>query len=206
MRLGRIRKTWGTFLHTRLVSVIRLRARADRRVRDRHRPLGLLFLGQADALSGIASGARDVVNLRQSTGRGLANLRRIGHQIGCANTGEGVLGFTAGARRDRRRRVHRSGDDGHRRGDRNGDRKSAGKDQSSCWKLHGRHRHAFCSCGSVAGFELSVPAKPSAAGNITPTTWKTTSHREEKWCACAISGRLLSGGCGTASTTLAVAP
>lgn len=56
------------------------------------------------------------------------------------------------------------------------------------------------------GFALSLPAKPSAGGNITPTTWKTLAHWEEKWCECAISGSLLSDGCGTASTTVAAAP
>ena len=78
--------------------------------------------------------------------RCLAWLRRIRHEIRSALTGEGVLGFTAGARRYRRRRVCRYGDDGDRRRGCDSDRKSAGKYQSSCWKLQGRHHHAFCSC------------------------------------------------------------
>ena len=87
----------------------------------------------------------------------------FGTQIGHASTGEGVLGFTAGARRDRRGGVGRYGDDGEPRGDRDSDRKSAGKDQSSCWKLQGCQLHAFCSCLSGCGSAsaLSLPAKPS---------------------------------------------
>ena len=156
----------------------RLRARADRRVRDRHRPFGLLLLGQTDALAGIASRARNAVNLGQPAWRGLAGLRRIRHQIGHAFTGEGVLGFTAGARRDRRRRVRRHGDDGDGRGDCNSDRKSAGKNQSSRWKLQGRHLHAFCSCCHVAGSALSLPAKPSPTAKITPTDQVSLRHRQ----------------------------
>src|ERR1700730_2891338 len=131
-------KNWGAFLRPSFVSASGLRARADRRVRDRHRPFGLLLLGQTDALAGIASRARNAVNLGQPAWRGLTGLRRIRHQIGHAFTGEGVLGFTAGARRDRRRRARRPGDDG----DRNSDRKSASKKQSSRWKLKGPHLHA----------------------------------------------------------------
>jgi hypothetical protein len=48
--------------------------------------------------------------------------------------------------------------------------------------------------------------RPSASGNITPTTWKKRSDLKKKWCECAISGSLLSGGCGTVSTTVAAAP
>lgn len=139
-------KSWGTLLRPSFVSASGLRARTDRGVGDGRWPLSLLLFGQSDALAGIGSGARNVVNLRQSAGRGLASHRRIRHQIGRAFTGEGVLGFTAGARRDRRRRADRSGEDRNGRGDRNSDRKSAGKDQWSCWKHHGRHRHAFSSC------------------------------------------------------------
>ena len=139
-------KSWGTLLCPSFVSAIRLRARADRRVRHRDGPFGLLLLGETDALAGVGSGARDVVHLRQPTRcRCLAWLRRIRHEIRSALTGEGVLGFTAGARRYRRRRICRYGDDGDRRRGCDSDRKSAGKYQSSCWKLQGRHHHAFCS-------------------------------------------------------------
>jgi hypothetical protein len=120
-----------------------LRARADLRVWHRLRTLGLLLFGKADALAGIASGARNVVDLWQAAWRGDANLRRIRHQIRRALTGEGVLGFASGARRDRRRSVGWHGDDGDRRRGRNSDCEPAGKEQSY-WKLQGRHRHAFC--------------------------------------------------------------
>lgn len=145
--LRRTQKAGATLLRPSFVSAIRLRARADRRVRHRDGPFGLLLLGETDALAGVGSGARDVVHLRQPTRcRCLAWLRRIRHEIRSALTGEGVLGFTAGARRYRRRRVCRYGDDGDRRRGCDSDRKSAGKYQSSCWKLQGRHHHAFCSC------------------------------------------------------------
>ena len=51
-----------------LCSAIALRARADRRVRYRLRPRGLLLLGKADAFAGIGSGARNVVHLWQPAG------------------------------------------------------------------------------------------------------------------------------------------
>ena len=47
-------KSWGTLLRPSFVSAIRLRARADRRVRHRYGPLGLLLLGETDALAGVA--------------------------------------------------------------------------------------------------------------------------------------------------------
>ena len=143
MCLRRKRKSWGTSLHPSFFGAL-LRARADGRMRHRLWTFCLLLLGQADALARIASGAGNAVYLRESAGRRHANLRRIRHQIRCAFTGERVLGFTAGARRDRGR-LGGHGDDGDRRRSRNSDCEPAGKEQSLWWKLQDRHRHAFCS-------------------------------------------------------------
>jgi hypothetical protein len=51
-----------------------LRAGADRGTRNRLRALGLLFLGQADALTGIRARAGNPVDFRQPAGRSLAEL------------------------------------------------------------------------------------------------------------------------------------
>jgi hypothetical protein len=51
----------------------------------------------------------------------------------------------------------RYGDDGDPRGDRDSERKSAGKDQSSCRKLQGRNLRAFGSCCQVAEAHCRCP-------------------------------------------------
>ena len=117
------------------------------------RAFGLLFFGQTNALAGIGPGARDATDLRKAAdwGGGL-ELRRIRNDVGHADIGELVFDFTAGTRRDRRRGAagRRNGEhcDRRRRSDR--DSESPRKDQSSSWKVEGRHRHAFCSLLDVS--------------------------------------------------------
>lgn len=124
-------------------------------MRHRDGALGLLFFAQADALAGIVSGARDATDLRKATHGGCAlklRPRRIRHEVGDADIGELVFDLTAGTRRDRRRRAagRRNGEhcDRRRRSDR--DSESPRKDQSSSWKVEGRHRHAFCRLLAVS--------------------------------------------------------
>ena len=74
----------------------------------------------------------------------LIRLSCVRHQM--RNAGGGVeVGFLTG--RALGERCGRGGgcrDDGDRRRCRYRNGKSTGNDQSSCWKLQGRHRHAFC--------------------------------------------------------------
>jgi hypothetical protein len=94
----------------------------------------VLLLAQANAFTGVGTGAGDTLDLRQ------AALRRDGH----AHPGGGVLHLTAGALGYRRRRAGRwYSEDRDRRGGRDCDRESTGEEQSSCWGLKGRHRHGF---------------------------------------------------------------
>src|SRR5215207_5622181 len=78
---------------------LRLWAGADRRLRDRLWPLGLRFLSQADALTGIVPGAGDAHDRRDV---GIARDRlerrpRVGHEVGYTDPGEDVLLLTARA-------------------------------------------------------------------------------------------------------------
>ena len=79
----------------------------------------LLLLAQADAFTRVGTGAGDTLDLRH------AALRRGWH----THPGGGVLHLTAGALGYRCRRAGRwSGEDGDRRGGRDRDRESTGKD------------------------------------------------------------------------------
>ena len=94
----------------------------------------LLLLAQANAFTGVGTGAGDALDLRH------AALRRGWH----THPGGGVLHLTHGALGYRRRRAGRwYGEDGDRRGGRDRDRESPGKNESSCWKVQSRHRHAL---------------------------------------------------------------
>ena len=89
---------------------------------------------------------------RPPTGAVLVNSGRIGHDVGHADVGELVFGFAACACRDRRRRAagRRNGEHCDRRSSSDRDSESPRKDQSSSWKLEGRHRHAFSSLLAVS--------------------------------------------------------
>jgi hypothetical protein len=106
----------------------------------------LLLLAQADAFTGVGTGAGDALDLRH------AALRRGWH----THPGGGVLHITHGALGYRCRRAGRwSGEDGDRRGGRDRDRESTGKNESSCWKVQNRHRHALSSLLTVPSANLS---------------------------------------------------
>ena len=67
----------------------------------------------------------------------------------------GVWHLTAGALGYRRRRAGRwYGEDGDRRCGRDRDRESPGKNESSCWKVQSRHRHALSSLLTVPSGNL----------------------------------------------------
>jgi len=141
-------------------------ARADRRVRDRCGAFGVLLLAEPDALPGIVSGARDATDLRKAADRrGAVDFGRIGHEVGHADVGELVFDFAACTGRNRRCRagVRRNGEHCDRRSSSDRDSESPRKDQSSSWKLEGRHRHAFSSLltvssrkGTIAVSELTA--------------------------------------------------
>ena len=86
----------------------------------------LLLLAQANAFTGVGTGAGDALDFRH------AALRRGWH----THPGGGVWHLTHGALGYRRRRAGRwYGKDGDRRGGRDRDRESPGKNESSCWKV-----------------------------------------------------------------------
>jgi hypothetical protein len=122
-------------------------------MRDGDGTRGILFFAESDALTGVLSGARDATDLGEAANRGGAGeFRRVGHDVGHADVGELVFGFTACACRNRRCRagVRRNGEHCDRRSSSDRDSESPRKDQSSSWKVEGRHRHAFSSLLTVS--------------------------------------------------------
>ncbi len=136
-----------------------LRACAHLGMRHRDRTCGVLLFGEADALAGVVSGARDAVDLWQSTdGRRAGELRGVRHDIGHTDICELVFGFAACACRNRRCRAaaRRNGEHCDRWCSGNRDSESPRKDQSSSWKVEGRHRHAFSSLLAVSSRKRRV--------------------------------------------------
>lgn len=145
--------------------------------------------------------------------------RRVGHGVGDTDPGKGVLLLAGRALGHRHGRV-RCGycEDGDRRcgGDR--DRESPGKNESSCWKVQSRHRHALSSLLTVpsgnllnaasqletfSGFPADVRPECAGrghllAGTLPPTPSESCTKAELKWCLRANSVRGLSSCCGTA--------
>ena len=154
-----------TFHQFPVRGVLRLGAGADRRARNGRRARGFRLFGQADARAAVPAGAGDAVDCRNvRVRRGRSRTRRVRHQHRCADRGVDVLLLTRGACRDRRCRGSAwvGGDDGDRRRGGNRERESTGKDQSSCWELEGRHRHAFCNL--LTG-QLLPATLPRSTGN-----------------------------------------
>ena len=139
-------------------------------------------------------------------------------RCGDTDPGKGVRLLTGRALGHRHGRV-RCGycEDGDRRcgGDR--DRESPGKNESSCWKVQSRHRHALSSLLMVpsgnllnaanqletfSGFPADV--RPECAGSyhllaiLPPTSSESWTKAELKWCVRTNSVRGLSSCCGTA--------
>jgi hypothetical protein len=136
-----------------------LRACTHLGVRYRDRTCGVLLFGEPDALAGVVSGARDPADLGQSAhGRGAGELRGVRHDIWHTDIRELVFGFTACACGNRRCRAaaRRNGEHCDHWSSRDRDSESPRKDQSSSWKVEGRHRHAFSSLLAVSSRKRSV--------------------------------------------------
>ena len=168
-----------------------LGAGADRRTRNGRWARGFRLFGQADARAAVPAGAWDAVDSRDvRVTRDGPERGEFGTSIGVqtvvytSSSSPGVQAAIGGAEVARRG----CGEDGDRRRRGNRERESTGKDQSSCWELEGRHRHAFF--GLLTG-QLLPATLPRSTGNL-PHNFR------RKWRVRAISVSVLSSCCGTA--------
>ena len=133
----------------------------------------LLLLAQANAFTGVGTGAGDAPDLRQ------AAPRRDWH----THPGGGFWHLTAGALGYRRRRAGRwYGEDGDRRGGRDRDRESTDKNESSCWKVQSRHRHALSSLLTVPSGNLLNAASQLETSSCFPADVRPADVPEEAIC------------------------
>ena len=95
---------------------------------------------------------------------------------GSCTSPHGALGY-------RRRRAGRwYGEDGDRRGGRDRDRESTGKNESSCWKVQSRHRHALSSLLTVPSGNLLNAASQLETSSCFPADVRPEDVPEEAIC------------------------